>query len=66
MTLPLERSLDSTSKTPLALTGDEAPAVFSACDCTLEAAVEAARPSSAPILIVTSTRLDGTGACSEH
>jgi hypothetical protein len=66
MTLPLELTFDSTSRTPPAPPGQEAPDVFSGFDCTLDWAIEAARPSKAPILIVASTRLDGTGSCSEH
>jgi hypothetical protein len=42
------------------------PLPFTAFDPTLEDAGAAARVSGAPILIQTSTRLDGTNACSEH
>lgn len=67
MTAVLERSVDAGSKLAPVSTGAEGgPAAFNDFDPSLEAAVQAARPTGAPILILTSSRLDGSKTCSEH
>ena len=60
MTRVLERAVDTVTPASLDLP------IFSAFDVSLDAACEAARASNGPILIVGSSRLDGTPTCSEH
>lgn len=66
MTVILERDLAALPRVQAPSSVEGETAVFSAFDASLDAACEAARSNDAPILIMTSTRLDGTASCSEH